>query len=190
MPKHENPWKTLNVHDVYDNPWISVAEHQVTNPAGSPGIYGKVSFKNLACGIIPLDDEGNTWIVGQYRYTLDQYSWEIPMGGIAKDTDLLAGAKRELKEETGLSATRWEQILSVHVSNSITDEAGFVFVADGLEHGEPAFDDTEEIEIRRLPFAELLRMTMNGEITDLLSIAGILKLAALRPTLSSINLDI
>lgn len=189
MSKHENPWKTLNVRDVYDNAWITVAEHQVTNPAGNPGIYGKVSFKNLACGIIPLDDEGNTWVVGQYRYALGQYSWEIPMGGVARGTELLAGAKRELAEETGLSALRWEQILSVHVSNSITDEAGFVFVAESLEHGEPAFDDTEKIEIRQLPFAELLRMTMNGEISDLLSIAGVLKLAALRPSLAGANFE-
>ena len=124
---------------------------------------------------------------GQYRYTLDEYSWEIPMGGVARGTDLLDGAKRELKEETGLSASRWEQILAVHISNSITDEAGFVFVAEDLEPGQTDFDETEKIDVRCLSFAELLRMTMHGEITDLLSIAGILKLAALRPALTEIR---
>lgn len=187
MSKRENPWKTLNSREVYDNPWITVVEHDVTNPSGNPGIYGKVNFKNVACGIIPLDNEGNTWIVGQYRYTLEEYSWEIPMGGVARSTNLLAGAKRELKEETGLSASRWEQILTVHISNSITDEAGSVFVAEELEPGETAFDETEKIDIRCVSFAELLRMAMHGEITDLLSIAGILKLAALRPMLTDLS---
>ena len=185
MSQHENPWKTLSVRDIYDNRWISVAEHQVTNPSGRPGIYGKVSFKNLACGIIPLDDDGNTWIVGQHRYTLDEYSWEIPMGGVALGTDVLTGAKRELQEETGLSAARWEQILKVHISNSITDEVGVVYVAEGLEHGKTAFDETEKIEIRKLPFTELLQMTLKGEITDVLSVAGILKLATLKKMLSA-----
>jgi len=189
MAKHENPWKTSSVREIYDNPWINVSEHQLINSSGNPGIYGKVSFKNLACGIIPLDDDGNTWIVGQHRYTLDRYSWEIPMGGVALGTDPMTGARQELKEETGLSASRWEKILTVHISNSITDEAGFVYVAEGLEQGKTAFDDTEKIEIRQLPFAELLQMTMQGEITDLLSVAGILKLAALRPFLTGPNSD-
>jgi len=185
MSQPKNPWKTLNVREIYDNPWISVAEHQVTNPAGNPGIYGKVSFKNMACGIIPLDDDGNTWIVGQYRYTLDEYSWEIPMGGVSLETDLLTGAQRELKEETGLSASRWEKILNVHISNSITDEGGVVYLAEGLEHGKTEFDDTEKIEIRKLPFADLLQMALSGEITDVLSVAGILKLAALKKMVSA-----
>lgn len=180
MAKHDNPWKTLSIRDIYDNRWIGVAEHQVTNPSGKPGIYGKVSFKNIACGIIPLDGEGNTWIVGQYRYTLDEYSWEIPMGGVALQTDLLTGAKRELQEETGMSASRWKQILKVHISNSITDEVGIVYVAEGLEYGKTAFDETEKLELRKLPFKDLLQMTLNGEITDVLSVAGILKLATLR----------
>jgi len=179
MPETKNPWKTLNVTEVYDNPWIHVDEHDVINTSGNPGIYGKVHFKNLACGIIPLDDD-ETWIVGQYRYTLDRYSWEIPMGGVPVGTDPLAGAQRELKEETGLTAERWQPILNVHLSNSITDEAGIVYVAEDLTHGEPEFDDTEQIEIKRLPFDDVVRMVNDGEITDALSVAGILKLAAMR----------
>jgi ADP-ribose pyrophosphatase len=179
MTETDNPWKTLGSKKIYDNPWIQVIEDDVINPSGKPGIYGKISFKNLACGIIPLDEDMNTWIVGQYRYALGSYSWEIPMGGVPRNEDLLEGAKRELKEETGLTADTWEAILNVHVSNSITDEEGIVFVARSLTQGEPDFEDTEDIKIRRLPFAQVLKMALTGEITDLLSLAGIMKLAAL-----------
>jgi len=177
MPETKNPWTTLKVTEAYDNPWIHVDEHDVINPSGNPGIYGKVHFKNLACGIIPLDDNNETWIVGQYRYTLDCYSWEIPMGGVPLGADPLAGAQRELKEETGLTAARWQPILKGHLSNSITDEAGIVYLAEGLTCGEPEFEDTEQIEISKLPFADVLQMVNNGEIKDVLSVAGILKLA-------------
>ena len=127
MSNRDNPWKTLSSAEIYENPWIRVREHEVIKPSGNPGIYGTISYKNTACGIIPLDEHGNTWIVGQYRYTLDEYSWEIPMGGVRLGTDLLKGAKRELKEETGLTAKSWEQILRVYISNSVTDEVGVVF---------------------------------------------------------------
>ena len=180
MSKRDNPWKTLSVKDIYDNPWLHVAEHQVINPSGNPGIYGLVKFKNCAVGIIPVDDDGYTWIVGQYRYALDVYSWEIPMGGVPVGTDMLAGARRELKEETGLTAANWREILTVNISNSVTDETGIVFVAEGLTQGEPEFEDTEKIDIRRLPFADVVAMAMDGEITDGLSVTGILKLATLR----------
>jgi len=180
MTATRNPWKTLSSRNVYDNDWIRLTEHDVVNPSGGPGLYGKVHFRNIACGIIPLDDNAQTWLVGQYRYTLDRYSWEIPMGGVPRDQVLADGARRELKEETGLSARRWQQILSVDVSNSITDEAGVVFVAEGLTEGEPEFDETEDLQVRRLPFADALEMAMTGEITDLLSVAGIFKLARLR----------
>ncbi len=180
MPETKNPWTTLNVTEVYDNPWMQVSDHEVLTPSGNPGIYGKVHFKNLACGIIPIDDNDETWLVGQYRYALDCYSWEIPMGGVPVGTDPLTGAQRELKEETGLSADRWRPILNAHLSNSITDEAGIVYLAEGLTHGEPEFEDTEQIEIRKLPFSEALQLVNKGEITDLLSIAGILKLATIR----------
>lgn len=183
MTERENPWKVLGRRDVYENPWIRLVEHEVIHPAGNPGIYGVVSFKNLAVGIIPIDAEGHTWLVGQFRFALDEYSWEIPMGGVPLDVDPLAGAQRELKEETGLTADRWQKILSVRLSNSVTDESGVVYVAEQLTPGEPEFDDTEKLAIRRLPFAEVLRMVNDGEITDCLSIAGVLRLAALRGAL-------
>ena len=170
-----NPWKKITEKEVYNNPWIYVAEHQVLNPSGNQGIYGKVHFKNKAIGIIPIDEEGNTWLVGQYRYTLDEYSWEIPMGGGPNEVGILESAKRELKEETGLIAKNWENILRIHTSNSVTDEEGFVFIARDLEQGETEFEETEQLEIRKLSFKEALDMVMTGEITDSLSIAGILK---------------
>ncbi|MEO9967312.1 MAG: NUDIX hydrolase [Reichenbachiella sp.] len=171
----ENPWQTLSSDTVYDNAWIQVEHHQVLNPAGNPGIYGKVHFKNKALGIIPLDEELNTWIVGQYRYTLEEYSWEIPMGGGILDADIYLSAQRELKEETGILADRWQNILRIHTSNSATDEEGFVFVATGLTFGNPEFEETEEIEVRKMKFDQAVDMVMNNEITDSLSIAGILK---------------
>ena len=152
-------------------------EHEVINPKGGNGIYGKVHFKNKAIGIIPIDDDLNTWLVGQYRYTLDEYSWEIPMGGGLLENDTLESAKRELKEETGLSATEWIQIMRIHTSNSVTDEEGFIFLARGLTEGETEFDPTEDLAIKKLPFNDALRMVLDGKITDSLSIAGILNVA-------------
>jgi hypothetical protein len=120
MAMEKNPWKTLTQEVKYENPWITVEEHQVLNPSGGEGIYGTVHFKNKAIGIVPVDAEGNTWLVGQYRYPLDEYSWEIPEGGCPVGEDILEGARRELKEETGLSANSWENIMRIHTSNCIS----------------------------------------------------------------------
>jgi 8-oxo-dGTP pyrophosphatase MutT (NUDIX family) len=172
-----NPWKTLNNTKIYENPWIVLEEHAVLNPSGNPGIYGKVHFKNMALAIIPIDEEGNTWIIGQYRYPLDVYSWEIPMGGGPLELDQLESAKRELKEETGLKAEKWTEIMKIHTSNSVTDEVGYVYLAEGLTQGETEFEETEILQVKKLPFSEVLEMVMSGEITDSLSIAGLLKAA-------------
>lgn len=173
----KNPWKTINRKQVYDNPWIQVEEHAVINPAGNNGIYGKVSFKNYAIGIVPVDEDGNTWLVGQFRYTLDSYSWEIPMGGGPLELDILDSAKRELKEETGLSAMKWKSIMKIFTSNSVTDEEGYVFLAEELSQGDTAFEETEQLQIKKLPLTEAVQLVMDGEITDAISIAGILKAA-------------
>lgn len=173
----ENPWKTLKISTEYENPWIRLEQHDILNPAGNPGIYGKVHFKNKALGIIPLDQEGNTWLVGQYRYTLDAYSWEIPMGGGPLNEDILSSAMRELKEETGLTAKKWTKILRVHTSNSVTDEEGFIFLAEDLTEGQPEFEETEVIKIKKMPLVKAVEWVMNGEITDGISIAGLLKVA-------------
>jgi ADP-ribose pyrophosphatase len=170
-----NPWKTLSVRNAYENPWIRVEHREVLNPSGAAGIYGVVHFKNTAIGIIPLDNEGFTWLVGQYRYTLDRYSWEIPEGGGPVGSDPLESAKRELREETGISARIWTPLLEMHTSNSVTDEYGVAYMAQDLEQGEAQPEETEQLHVRRLPFSEVVDMVMHGEITDALSMIAILK---------------
>lgn len=169
-------WKRLTSTTVYDNPWITVYDEQVINPAGGENRYGRVSFKNRAVAILPLAENGDTWLVGQQRYTLGAYSWELPMGGAPLHEEPLAAAKRELSEETGLRAKRWSEIMRLHLSNSITDEVGIVYLAEDLAEGPTAFDETEVLDVRRLPLRDAVRMAESGEITDALSIAALLRL--------------
>jgi ADP-ribose pyrophosphatase len=171
---YKNPWKCKSSKKIYENPWIQVDEDQVFRPNGSEGIYGKVHFKNKALGIIPIDAEQNTWLVGQYRYTLNEYSWEIPMGGVPLTEDTLEGAKRELQEETGLTARKWTRLFRIHTSNSVTDEYGYVYLAEELEEGQTNWDDTEELRIRKMPLKEAIMLVEDGKITDALSISGLL----------------
>jgi 8-oxo-dGTP pyrophosphatase MutT (NUDIX family) len=170
-------WQTLSNREVYNNPWIRVEEHRVINPSGGENQYGKVCFKNFAVAILALEDDTDThiYLVGQQRYTLGRYSWELPMGGAPLGSSALAGAQRELKEETGLTATHWREVMQLDISNSVTDEFGIVFHARGLTPGETKFGATEDLRIRRLPFADALAMTLKGEITDAISVATILR---------------
>lgn len=172
---HKNPWIILNQKKVYENPWISLTEYDVLNPSGNKGIYGKVSFKNRAVGIVALDQELNVYIVGQYRFTLDQYSWELPEGGSPFEETLLDTAKRELLEETGITAKKWEHILDIHLSNSVTDEVGAIYLATDLSFGEAAPEDTEELALKKLHLDSAIEMIYSGEITDSLTIAGLLR---------------
>lgn len=160
---------------MYENSWIKVTEFGVINPAGGRGIYGQVHFKNVAIGIIVLDDRLNTCLVGQYRFPVDHYSWEIPEGGGPPGDDPLESAKRELLEETGLVAKSWEKILDMELSNSVSDEKAIVFLAWDLEqhHAEP--EETEELELKKLPFDEVYQMVEDGTIVDSISVAAILK---------------
>ena len=173
------PWTQTSTRRVYENPWIDVRQDEVITPAGTKGIYGVVHFKNMAVGIIPVDEHGNTFLVGQYRYTLTGYSWEIPMGGCPVGTSLVETARRELREETGLVAGDYEQILRVHLSNSVSDEEGFVFVARDLSRGSMALEDTEDIQVKELALDEAIGMAQDGRITDALSVAGLLRLASM-----------
>ena len=180
MAEQQNPWTTLSGEKIYENPWIRLDEFQVINPSGGKGIYGKVSFKNRAIGIIPIDEEGNTWLVGQYRYTLNEYSWEIPMGGVPFDEEIEKGALRELKEETGLIAKNLVSMGRIHTSNSVTDEEGTIFLATELTEGEMELEETEDISVKKMKFEEALAWVMEGKITDSLSVAGLLKYARLK----------
>jgi len=172
---HVNPWKTLSVKTVYDNPWVEITHREVINPSGGAGIYGKVHFKNIAVGIIPLDAELNTWLVGQYRYTLNQYSWENPQGGSPIEDDPVEGGKRELLEETGIIAQNWTKIQEMHLSNSVTDELGVIYVARDLSFVDAEPEDTEDLVVKKLPFSEVFELAMRGEITDGFALAAIFK---------------
>jgi 8-oxo-dGTP pyrophosphatase MutT (NUDIX family) len=176
----QNPWKTLTNTEVYDNKWIQISHREVINPSGNPGIYGVVHFKNLAVGIVPIDTDWNTWLVGQYRYTLDLYTWEIPEGGCPVGELPLDAAKRELLEETGILAEHWTPVLDMHTSNSVTDEVAIAYLAQGLTFGEAEPEDTEALQVRKLPFDEVIDMVLNGEITDGLSVAALLQVEMLR----------
>lgn len=175
----DNPWKTLTTSVPYDNPWIRIEHHEVINPSGNPGIYGLVKFKNHAIGIVPVDDEGFTWLVGQYRYALGSYEWEIPEGGCPIGTDTLATAKRELKEETGLVAEEWTKLMDFHLSNSVTNEYGVAYIAKGLTQEAAEPEETEDLALRRVPLTEAIQMTLDGRIRDALSILALQRVALL-----------
>jgi 8-oxo-dGTP pyrophosphatase MutT (NUDIX family) len=174
--ENKNPWTILSEKELYTNPWISLNEYQVLNPAGNPGIYGKVHFKNLAIGILALDAEQNTWLVGQYRFPLDDYSWEIPEGGCPLGTDPLESAKRELLEETGISAANWKEIQRMHLSNSVSDELAIIYLAQELSFGAAEPEETEQLQVKKVSFEEAYQMVLDGKITDSISVAAILKL--------------
>jgi 8-oxo-dGTP pyrophosphatase MutT (NUDIX family) len=175
--QQDNPWLTLSTRLVYENAWIRVDENQVLRPDGKPGIYGVVHYKNLAIGIVPVDSEGYLHLVGQYRYPLDRYSWEIPEGGCPEGEDALNAAQRELLEETGLQAGHWLLAGESHLSNSVSDERAVWFLATGLTQGRPMPDGTEVLQQKRVSLDEALRMIDTHEITDALSIIALLEYA-------------
>lgn len=172
-------WMRRSRDTVYDNPWIKVTHETVTTPSSTEGIYGVVHFKNLAVGVVPIDTEGYTWLVRQSRYTLDSYTWEIPEGGAPLGEDPLLAGQRELREETGLRAGRWRELMWLHTSNSVTDERAVIFIAEELSQGEQALEDTEDIQVRRLPLSEAVQMVLEGDITDALSVAALLRVQQL-----------
>jgi 8-oxo-dGTP pyrophosphatase MutT (NUDIX family) len=156
---------------------MTIWHDEVDRPDGSPGVYGIVHFAAAAVGVAVLDDEDRVLLVGQHRYALDDYSWEIPEGGAPAGESALDGARRELREETGVEATDWRELVRFHLSNSITDEAGVLFAARALRHGTAAPDPTEELAIRWAPFDEAMAMIGNGRITDAMTIMALQSIA-------------
>lgn len=177
MNEAKNPWTVSSRATVYDNPWIRVDHHEVLNPAGKPGIYGVVHFKNHAIGVVPIDHDGNVILVGQYRFPLGAYGWEIPEGGGPAGVSTLESAQRELREECGIAAKHWVEIVGMDLSNSVSDERGTAFLARDLSHGTAEPEDSEQLQVARVPFCEALARVKRGEIRDSLSVAAILRVA-------------
>ncbi len=175
MNESNNPWQVLGSAEKYDNPWMNVTQYDVINPNGGKGIYGKIHFKNIAVGVVPMDNDGNTYLVGQFRFAMDAYSWEIPEGGCPEGTDPLATAKRELLEETGLVAAEWKELMRMHLSNSLSDELAIVYLATQLTQQEAEPEETEQLQLRKLPFEEVYQMVETGLITDSITVAAVLK---------------
>ena len=172
-----NPWTVLSRESVYENDWIRVDHHEVLSPGGGSGIYGTVHFKNYATGVVPIDEKGNVILVGQYRFPLNSYSWEIPEGGGAKTIPILESAQRELREECGVTAANWLEILDADLSNSVSDESGTLFLAWNLSETAAQPDDTEQIQVVRVPFWDAIARVKRGEIRDSLSVAALLRVA-------------
>ena len=176
----DNPWTTLESRSVYENPWIGVREDKILRPDGQPGIYGVVHFRNKAVGVLPVEADGSVWLVGQHRYPLDAYSWEIPEGGSPLGEDPEETARRELKEETGLTAGRLEQIGITHLSNSVSDEVAYLYRATDLTPGPSEPEGTERLEIRRVSWESAWEMVQGGTITDAMSVVALLHEAVRR----------
>ena len=175
-------WKQKTKEVVYDNPWIQVSHQEVERPNGTEGIYGVVHFKSRAIGIVAIDESDNTWLVKQSRYPNNETTLEIPEGGGPLEENPLEAAKRELLEETGLSAEKWELLMELRTSNSVTDEIAYIYMATQLRQGEQQLEDTEDIELIKIPFDQAVDKAMNGEIVDAMSVAALLKVARLRST--------
>src|SRR5580704_16721207 len=177
MDESKNPWTVLAKSTAYENEWIRVDHHDVRNPSGGTGIYGVVHFKGHAIGIVPIDQTGNVVLVGQYRFPLNCYSWEIPQGGGHPPVPIVESAQRELREECGLIAKNWLEILGMDLSNSVTDERGTAFLAWDLVEGPSSPEDTEQLQVLRVPFWEAVERTKHGEIRDSVTISALLRVA-------------
>ena len=180
MNEERNPWQILDSEVKYENNWIQVVHQKVINPSGGEGIYGTVNFKNIAVGVVPIDQDGNIWLVGQYRFPLNEYSWEIPEGGCPNGEKVLDTAKRELKEETGLIAQEWKLISKLHTSNSVCNEVAYIYLAESITQSESQPEETEQLQVKKVSLKEALMMVLDDKITDSMSVAGILKVARLK----------
>jgi 8-oxo-dGTP pyrophosphatase MutT (NUDIX family) len=174
---HGEPWKPGIERVAFESGWIAVTDQIATAPTGRPAPYGLVRFKNLAVAVLPVHEDGTIVLVGQHRFPLGDYSWELPEGGSPLAEDPLEGARRELAEETGLAAAEWREVMRVQLSNSVTDERMIGYLALGLSEatGAHAVDDTEAIALARVPFREALDAAMAGYLPDMLTVAMLLR---------------
>jgi ADP-ribose pyrophosphatase len=173
-----NPWKTLTSKVTYDNRWLSVRHDEVLDPSGRNGVYGVVSPKNYALGVLPIFDDRSTILVGQYRYALEQYSWEMPEGGGPFAEDPQAGIARELAEETGYTADSWHLLHRMSLSNSVTDEWAMTWLAWDLHPGESQPETTEQLALWRVPIDHLREMVWDGTVFDSMTVAAVALLDA------------
>ncbi len=174
-----NPWKTLSGRIIYENPWMRIREDSVINPEGNPGTYTVVEAQKLAAGVLAFTEKEELYLVGQYRYPTKVYSWEIIEGGIEKGESPLDGIKRELREEAGLEASSWEELPGgeVHLSNCISDERAVFFIARGLREVSAEPDPNEILAVKKLPFEDVYRMVLSGEIFDAMTVIAVLRYA-------------
>jgi ADP-ribose pyrophosphatase len=177
MDQSKNPWTVLSQEMVYENEWVRVDHHEVLGPSGGPGVYGTVHFKNQATGVVPIDASGKVILVGQYRFPLRAYSWEIPEGGGAHASTALESAQRELREECGLAARNWREIVGLDLSNSVSDERGTLFLAWELSEVRGQPDETEILQVARVNFWDAVERVKRGEIRDAMSVAALLRVA-------------
>lgn len=178
MPR--NPWKTLTSRVVYENAWIRVREDQVIRPDGGPGIYGVIEIRP-SIGVVAIDDRDRVVLVGQWRYSVRRYSWEVPRGGSHPgETCMLEVAKRELAEEAGVRAAHWQELGPVDVCNGVADDVQTLFLATGLTQTNRQLDPEEDITVEWHPFEQAVSMVMDGGIAEVCSMAAILKVAMLR----------
>jgi 8-oxo-dGTP pyrophosphatase MutT (NUDIX family) len=188
-PVAAGPWLRRSRRVAYENAWITIWHDEVTRPDGEPGVYGIVHFANLAVGVIAVDEDDRVLLVGQHRYALDEYSWEIPEGGVPPGESALEGARRELREETGVEASDWTELARSHLSNSVSDELAILYLAKGLTTGVATPDGTEALDVRWLPFDDVLAMTLDGRITDALTVLAVQRVALDRVALERLALD-
>jgi 8-oxo-dGTP pyrophosphatase MutT (NUDIX family) len=176
LTPHGEPWKPGVERLAFESGWIIVTEQTAIAPTGKPSPYGLVRFKNLAVAVLPIHDDGTIVLVGQHRFPLGDYTWELPEGGAPLAEDPLDGAKRELAEETGLAAAEWREVMRAQLSNSVTDERMVGYLALGLsEAGAREADETEAITLARVPFREALDAAMAGYLPDMLTVAMLLR---------------
>jgi 8-oxo-dGTP pyrophosphatase MutT (NUDIX family) len=170
----ENPWRTLSSRVIYRNSWLSLREDKVIRPDGAEGIYSVVEMRP-SCGIVAINEDGQIALVGQWRYVHNKYSLEIPTGGSEQGETPLDGAKRELLEETGLTAGDWSALGTIDNSNGATTDVAHLFVARNLKTGPSSPQADERLEVRWMPFVDAVLSVMKGEITESVSVAAILK---------------